>query len=327
MKKGSFPVILIPLLLSCHYDSASAWGPQGHAAIGQAAVSRISLQSRARLLDILGVDSQPELDTAVEEACFWPDTVREDPEWAWSTPLHYVNIPRDAIRYDRERDCPQGICVTEAIPEYAAELRCGACDGSGPQAVSPEQQWRAFAWLCHLVADLHQPLHAGFADDRGGNHVEVEYHGERLNLHRFWDSALAADRLAAGDPWLPAAGPEASGRGTARWDPAMVIGWTEESHALASAVAYPPEPTISDAFADRSWSVIREQWSKAPDRLALILDAVLGGQVPKAGGAGRLPPGVAQSSRATRKPIRASWRSGLAEIRKADRDWSGELAQ
>jgi hypothetical protein len=316
MKKRLFPVILIPLMLSCHPERASAWGPQGHSAIGQAAVARISPRSRARLRDILGVDSQWELDTAIEEACFWPDTVREEPEWAWSPPLHYVNIPRDATRYDRERDCPDGLCVTEAIPRYAAELNYD----------DRERQWQAFAWLCHLVADLHQPLHAGFADDRGANHVEVEYRGERLNLHRFWDSALAADRLAAGDPWLPAAGPEDGDRGAALWDPALVIRWTEESHALASAAAYPPESIISDAFADRSWSVIREQWSKASDRLALILDAVLGGEVPKAGG-GRLPPGVAQSSRATRKPIRASWRSGLAEIRKADRDWSGELAQ
>ncbi len=326
MKKRLFPVILIPLLLSWHPERASAWGPQGHSAIGQAAVARISPRSRARLQYILGVDSQWEFDTAIEEACFWPDTVRDDPKWAWSTPLHYVNIPRDATRYDRERDCPEGLCVTEAIPRYAAELSCGACDGSGPQAVSRERQWQAFAWLCQLVADLHQPLHAGFADDRGGNDVEVEYRGERLNLLRFWESARAADRRPAGDDWLPAAVPEHGDRGTALWDPVMVIRWTEESHALASAVAYPPEPNISDAFADRSWSVIREQWSKASDRLALILDAALGGQVPRAGG-GRPPPGVAQRSRATRKPIRASWRSGFAEIRKADRDWSGELAQ
>jgi hypothetical protein len=237
-----------------------------------------------------------------------------------------VNIPRDTARYDRERDCPDGLCVTEGIPRYAAELGRGDSDGGRPQAVPGGREWQAFAWVCHLVADLHQPLHAGFEDDRGGNYVEVEYRGERLNLHRFWDSALAADRLAAGDDWLPAAGPEHGDRGTALWDPVMVIRWTEESHALASAAAYPPESVISDSFADRSWSVIREQWSMASDRLALILDAVLGGEVPKAGG-GRLPPGVAQSSRATRKPIRASWRSGLAEIRKADRDWSGELAQ
>ncbi|HSB82395.1 MAG TPA: S1/P1 nuclease [Candidatus Methylomirabilis sp.] len=32
----------------------------------------------------------------------------------------------------------------------------------------------ALKWVVHLVADLHQPLHA-IADDRGGNDVIVQF--------------------------------------------------------------------------------------------------------------------------------------------------------
>ena len=52
---------------------------------------------------------------------------------------------------------------------------------------APKQQRKeAFAWLCHLAGDLHQPLHAGFADDRGGNNVDVFYNGEETNLLPIW---------------------------------------------------------------------------------------------------------------------------------------------
>ncbi|HEU4639254.1 MAG TPA: S1/P1 nuclease [Candidatus Binatia bacterium] len=37
---------------------------------------------------------------------------------------------------------------------------------------------------------MHQPLHAGFAEDRGGNSVDVRFNGKKENLHSLWDTAL-----------------------------------------------------------------------------------------------------------------------------------------
>src|SRR5687767_12248668 len=50
---------------------------------------------------------------------------------------------------------------------------------------------------------LHQPLHAGFAEDRGGSSVDVRFNGRKENLHSLWDTALveleegAASEVAA----------------------------------------------------------------------------------------------------------------------------------
>ncbi len=41
----------------------------------------------------------------------------------------------------------------------------------------------------HLVADLHQPLHA-IVDDKGGNDAIVQFNGRQTNLHRLWDVDL-----------------------------------------------------------------------------------------------------------------------------------------
>jgi hypothetical protein len=248
-----------------------AWGPAGHGTIGNEAVAALDPASRAKVMEILGVDSAEALAKAVERACFWPDTVRDNPEWAWSAPLHYVNLPRYSEHYDRQRDCPDGLCVTEGILKYAARL--------GRPGLDREKREEAFAWLCHLVGDLHQPLHAGFRDDRGGNQVTVQYRGKRYNLHRFWDSGLVSERLSVAGGEVPVSD-EPRSVGSTPWNPADVVAWTEESHAIAIAHAYPPGEVISEAFAEASWGIVLAQWHKAAARLAAILEAVLAEEPP-----------------------------------------------
>jgi hypothetical protein len=223
-------------------------------------------------MHLLGVSSAAELDQAIEKACVWPDTVEETPEWASSAPLHYVNLPRSDGHYERQRDCPDGLCITEGIIKYAAEL---SQTELGQSAESRERRWQAFAWLCHLVGDLHQPLHAGFRDDRGGNRYDVRYRGRPYNLHEFWDRVLVDERLAASPPPLDPPAAEAPACASAPWQAADVIAWTEESHALAVSSSYPPGREIDEAFADRSRALVQSQWRTAARRLAAILDTVL----------------------------------------------------
>jgi hypothetical protein len=67
----------------------------------------------------------------------------------------------------------------------------------------PERKAIAFAWLFHLVGDIHQPLHTVqlfTADypkgDRGGNQicVRVTQTGQPMNLHRFWDGVITSSQ-------------------------------------------------------------------------------------------------------------------------------------
>ena len=55
-----------------------------------------------------------------------------------------------------------------------------------------EERLVALKYVVHLVADVHQPLHGGFADDRGGNGFQISWKSlERgSNLHALWDSGL-----------------------------------------------------------------------------------------------------------------------------------------
>ena len=256
--------IIFLILSSMNQATAFAWGPEGHLQVGLLALQGLDQAAASWVEEILeGADAE-----AVDQACNWPDAVRKTPAWEWSAPQHYVNIPRNSAHYDRQRDCPDGLCVTEAIKKYAAQL--------GDPQLDKRRQWEAFAWLCHLVGDLHQPLHAGYRDDRGGNDVEVSFLGETINLHQFWDSALIRENLGSGGDWhrsASAAEPDFSGK---RWNPALINDWTDESHWLVKEAAYPPGEIIQTDFAEGSWLLIRGQWLKAGDRLALILNATVG---------------------------------------------------
>ena len=225
-------------------------------------------KARAEVDEILAFGKHEGTVAALDHACNWPDVIRDEARWNWSSPLHYVNIPRSTQHYLAERDCPEGRCVTAAITRYANEL-------SKPE-LSPERRWQALAFLCHFVGDVHQPLHAGFRDDRGANQVDIEYRGEEWNLHRFWDSVASGARLD--DEAEMTARIAKLGRPQLRdhWHPHETVEWTEESHALAVERAYPAGKVINEKFADQAWQTIQSQWLSASLRLALVLNAVLG---------------------------------------------------
>ena len=42
----------------------------------------------------------------------------------------------------------------------------------------------------HLIGDLHQPMHVGRAEDKGGNDIQVRWFNNGTNLHRVWDSDM-----------------------------------------------------------------------------------------------------------------------------------------
>jgi hypothetical protein len=222
-------------------------------------------EARSHLQIILGDLSNEHIG----ELCNWPDAMRENDAWNWAAPQHYVNLPRSSSTYEQERDCREGLCATEAIKRYAGEL--------GNEQLDLDRRVQAFAWLCHLVGDLHQPLHCGFADDRGGNQVEIRYDNQAINLHEFWDHTLIVLRAGDVETMVSVSSSGLGGLTSTNWNPLEVNQWTEQSHQLALDLAYPDSPEITPEFADQAWNTIKLRLPLAAERLALILNAVIGG--------------------------------------------------
>ncbi len=244
-------------------NQAVAWGPEGHRVVGLLAETQFTPGAREKLLAILGSNDRE----AVAEWCNWPDRWRDTAEGAWSAPLHYINVPRHAAAFEPGRDCGGGHCSAGALRRYAGEL--GDADLPGAQ------RRRAWGWVCHLAGDIHQPMHNGFGEDRGGNDFPVVFRGRSTNLHAFWDHDLIRSsytdwRLLPGDLAHLLTPPDKLG-----WQPGDAYAWIVESHELLRDFGYPPSAEITPEFTAERWLLAREQLALAASRLAALVNEVL----------------------------------------------------
>ncbi|WP_242343689.1 S1/P1 nuclease [Anaeromyxobacter terrae] len=264
---AALPLLSLAAALAATPFPADAWSAQGHRVAAAIAEERLTPAARRLVRELLGA-------TPMSDVAGWADAQRDPATRPW----HYVNIPPEAAGYERERDCPRDACVVAALERAIAEL------SGGDAAV---RRADAFRWLVHLVADLHQPLHAD-GRERGGTELETRRaRGGRKtrSLHRVWDEdvlqpilyrrgAIAAGRALAREV---SAGDAA--RAAAELSPAA---WANESHALARALyaelGPPPRGgrvlVLPDAYAAMQRAQVEAQLQKAGVRLAALLDRI-----------------------------------------------------
>lgn len=168
---------LLVVLLALMVQAAHAWGVDGHRVVAELAWAQLTPPVRAAAGRLLAQEPGATLVSVAS----WADDNRDDATRPW----HFVNFPRGTCSYDPLRDCPDGQCVIGAIERHMDVLASDAPDA---------QRLVALKYVVHLVADLHQPLHAGHADDRGGNRYQVQAFGSGTNLHALWDTGLLRER-------------------------------------------------------------------------------------------------------------------------------------
>ena len=166
-------VAALALLAGLIAVDAVAYGPEGHLIVGRAAAPVLCPRAGAGVARLGGGEDLGELG-------LWADRIRSDPAYADAAPWHYVNIPNGETIADHVTP-PEGD-VLWAIEHFRARL--------GDAGLDDRERGEALRFLVHFVVDLHQPLHVGLAEDRGGNEIAIVYGGETINLHRFWDSQV-----------------------------------------------------------------------------------------------------------------------------------------
>lgn len=260
------PMRPVGLMLGCVLiavpPSVLAWGPLGHRVVAQLAQKGLTPAAQAqvdRLLVVTGARRLADIAT-------WPDDLRDlDPElYKRTAKLHYVNFHSRDCLYDPPRDCARDRCAVWAIGHYAAIL--------GDRSRGDAERAQALSFVVHFVADVHQPLHASYRDDKGGNDFQVRWHGRGSNLHRVWDSTLLN---AAGMSYQALANRlAADARAVPQGDPAQ---WAQEScRVVRDDGVYPAARTIDAAYAQRETPIAEERLREAGARLTVLLDRELG---------------------------------------------------
>ena len=125
-------------------------------------------------------------------AARWPDDVRDEAKFHHFN-WHFINMPY------KPAGEPAGIRTRE--PESNNILRAYQhnLEILKKKSSTPQERAMALAWILHLVADVHQPLHAATLfsrqfpkGDRGGNSffIRVEPGTSPISLHQFWDDLI-----------------------------------------------------------------------------------------------------------------------------------------
>ena len=247
------------VLVMCGPTLALGWGAQGHRLVGAYAQNELEPAVAAEVQRLLRGESEPTLAGISN----WADEIRDRPEGQATARWHYINFEAGQCHYVRERVCPDGNCLVEAIEAQSRIL-------ADTQRSLPERR-DALKFLVHFVGDAHQPLHAGYFADRGGNRYQISYEREGWNLHSVWDALILRSGGLGDTAYLEQ---------LHALDDPIVTGtpavWAEAACALVQqADFYPPGHKITREYLDSRRPIALQQLRRGGIRLAALLNRLL----------------------------------------------------
>jgi hypothetical protein len=231
---------------------ALSWGAEGHQVIAKLAESQLTPKARSEINHLLSMEP----DATLASISTWADEHRSPATAPW----HYVNFPRGDCSYVPERDCPDGKCVVSAINRQVEVLGSSAPD---------DKKLLALKYVIHFVGDVHQPLHAGYGDDRGGNTYQLQAFMRGSNLHAVWDNGLIRNlNQDANSLTVRLFKADFSG---ATFD---AIKAAEESCRIVAKPSFYPGRLVDVAYIEEFTPVMEQRLTIAGARLASLLNGL-----------------------------------------------------
>ncbi len=250
---------------------ALAWNALGHRLVAQIAYDNLSPQARKWYQSIYSHGK----DRSFANASLWLDEIRK-----WQDPyyndMHYIDLPFSL----------DGTSLMPVPPHNAVTAITDAMHTLMNRQAALTQQQEAVKILLHVVADVHQPLHAATCvsreypnGDKGGNLVPISHVAFARNLHAYWDcgggwlisrkhvSLRVVRRMAKSleiqQPCAPA------------W-PANPEMWAAQSQQIAikTAYAFHPQYGLNRTYQQRAQTITKQQIALAGCRLAALINHI-----------------------------------------------------
>jgi len=240
------------LALAIQGSIAFAWGSDGHNIVAMLAEAQLSPAARKEVDRLLA----QEPGATLASISTWADKHRNPATGAW----HYVNFPRGDCNYQSERDCPDGKCVVAAIDRQIDVLRTPGDD---------EKRLTALKYVVHFIGDIHQPLHAGFGDDQGGNSYQLQAFMRGSNLHSVWDTGLIKSLQQENEQIVKSLLVRPLSLQKTTFNAASIA---MESCRIVSQPGFYPDRLVTPEYVDRYVPVMAYQLALAGNRLAQVLN-------------------------------------------------------
>jgi hypothetical protein len=236
------------------------WGKTGHRVTGEIAEKYLSKKAKKELSKLLDGFSLAFVSN-------YGDEIKSDSKYRKYSPWHYVNFPFDST-YETHPKSDKGDLIV-AINTCIEVLK--------NENSSKEDKVFHLKMLVHFMGDLHQPMHVGLAEDRGGNDFQVRWFNQGTNLHSVWDTkmiesyGMSYSEMAANEKSLSKQQVSEIQRGT-------ILDWMYESRALCKDIYKGAEigEKLSYKYSYDYMNTVRTQLQKSGIRLASILNDIFG---------------------------------------------------
>lgn len=253
-------VCTLLILFICFQSHAFDWGKTGHRTTGEIAEKYLSKKAKRVLNELLDGASLALVST-------YADEIKSDGAYRSYGSWHYVNIPFEST-YELHPKSSSGDIIS-GIENCMTVIK-------NPQS-SKEDKVFHIKMLVHLIGDLHQPLHTGLQEDKGGNDFQVRWFKEGTNLHSVWDTKMIENynmsysELAETMPRMTKSQIQIVQEGNA-------LDWMQESRTLVKQIYKTTKPgdKMGYSYMYTNFGTVRASLQKAGIRIAGILNELLG---------------------------------------------------
>lgn len=238
------------------YNNKPDWGKTGHRTIGEIADNYTKSKTKRKIAEILDGQSLALVST-------FGDDIKSDKRYRNFNVMHYVNMPF-GVKYEDAEKNSEGDLVTGIEKCKAVILDKNS---------SKEDKAFYLKLLVHFIGDLHQPMHVGRAEDKGGNDIQVQWFGSGTNLHSVWDSKMI-DSFEMTYTELANNSDKISKEQVKFLQKGTIVDWVNETqtYAVKAYASVEVGEKLSYNYSYENFETVRSQLQKGGIRLAKVLD-------------------------------------------------------
>jgi hypothetical protein len=239
-----------------------AWGVLGHRIVGQIADSYLTKNTKREIFKILGNES-------VAMSSNWPDFIKSDPAYKYLDTWHYINV-RSGLSEPELKNYLSTDTATDAYTKInwlSTELK--------NKDLEQDKKVMYLRLLIHIVGDIHQPLHIGRPEDRGGNNIKVNWFKDPVNLHTVWDSKLIDFQQLSYSEYAASINYTTKAL-RKEWQAEPISDWIWQSYQQAEKIYadVKPDDNLSYVYNFKFISVVNQQLLKGGVHLAGLLNEI-----------------------------------------------------
>ena len=242
---------------------ANAWWDKGHKIVCDEAYKLLTLEAKEFF------------DPLIQEhgsfgiACLWPDWVKNG-DRKDTRNWHYINLP-DSEQNTYKASCPENGCLIDAFHKQMKILN----DSNKTIRERAEALW----FIGHFVGDVHQPMHVGYPEDKGGNDHKLKFSDNTLtNMHSVWDGQIIEhmDSLF-GEQYLLIHVSKKIDNFLQNTQSSEIESWAQESRDLAmhQSVGYRQNAlkVVTNEYMESHFAIIQERIALGAIRLSQTLNS------------------------------------------------------